>query len=104
MLSKIKNFTSEDTVGLVKEVMGWGVFILVTGFLGLLVWTQLAGAETVYEPLTPQAQRSYDSARMTLCEAEKALAQAKLADIASGVTMEADLNELYRKREAPCGF
>lgn len=81
-----------------------GVFGLITISSVFLMATQ-GDAKAVYEPLTPSSQKTYDSARLTVCNAEKSLAGAKLMDIANGVKMEADLNELNRKKEMVCeGF
>ena len=62
----------------------------------------VAQADTEYKPLTPAAQETYDSARLTLCKSEKVLAGAKLMDAANNVKIEGDLNELATKRDMDC--
>jgi hypothetical protein len=84
-----------------------GFMYILFAFVGLALIMQIAGAEPdpkPYQPLTPQAQITYDSAFKTLCEAEKGLAQAKLQDVANGVKMDVDLNALNQKRDKECGF
>ena len=80
-----------------------GLCLIALPFIIFPVMDTFAAKE--YHPLTPAAQSTYDSANLTFCNAEKALAGAKLMDIANGVKMEADLNALAVKRDMACeGF
>jgi hypothetical protein len=82
-----------------------GIGIIFAFVLAGWMWLSIpVEASEEYKPLTPQAQTAYDSAYKTLCESEKALAGAKLMDIANGVKMEADLNALNVKRGKNCDF
>lgn len=74
----------------------------ILALIALFLFLEVANADKEYIPLVPQAQKTYDSARLTFCEAEKGLAQAKLMDVANGVKIEADLNALDGKRNIAC--
>lgn len=71
--------------------------------VGAMIYST-AFAKNEYVPQTPTAEQTYNSAAHTFCSAEKALASAKLLDIANGVKMDADLNALKAKRDKECAF
>ena len=92
-----------------KEILKWivlGFFLLICVPLVIAAIMDSAQASEVpYEPLTPLAQVTYNATRIAHCEAEKTLAGAKLMDVANGVEMDVDLNDLNLKRDKDChGF
>jgi hypothetical protein len=80
------------------------IFLIFVGVLliSYVAQAMLGGADR----LTPQAQKAYDSAQMTACETEKALAQAKLMDYLHGFIdlSEEDVVRLNKKKRMECGF
>lgn len=90
-----------------KEILKWivlGFFLLICVPL-IIVAVSAKAQDAPYEPLSSQAQITYDASRIALCESEKNLANAKLMDVANGVEMDVDLNELNNKRDMDChGF
>lgn len=74
-------------------------------FAGLMFISQ-GNAKVEYQPLTPQAEKSFIAAQKVLCEAEKTLAQSKLQDfINNALTLTPeDAKRLAEKREKKCDF
>mgnify|MGYP001593622461 CR=1 FL=1 len=93
---------TEKTKNTISLVM-LGIIALPFVFFGL---ARLVEGKDVYRPLTPVAQKTYNSARQTFCLAEKTLASAKLLDHANNVLKlnPEDLAELARKRDQICLF
>ena len=62
-------------------------FLIVATTFSVLVGAMFiaggANAKTVYEPLSPQAEKTYQTALKTLCNAELTLTQAKIMDNAN---------------------
>jgi hypothetical protein len=95
--------TNKTKMSKTKETI-IGVLSTLVIFSLLGIYMVATAHEAPYRPISPQAQTVYDSSYRTLCEAEKALANAKLLDIAHGVKLDADLNALNQKRDKECGF
>jgi hypothetical protein len=75
-------------------------------FVGLLLIWRVALGLGGSDLLEPQAQKTYDIAKQTLCEAEKTLAHAKLTDYLHGYTelTEEDVARLNSKKNQECPF
>lgn len=82
-----------------------GIFALF--MTGLWVLGGGVQAKEVYEPVTPQAEKAYQSALHTVCEAELALTSAKLLDNANNaldLTPEQVGALVAKKQTMKCDF
>ena len=90
---------AKNTISLVML----GIIALPFVFFGL---ARLVEGKDIYHPLSPTAQKTYDSALRTLCLTEKTLAGAKLLDFANNALKiePSDLEKLAKKRDQLCLF
>lgn len=90
-----------DTAKKAANIAGKTVIVL----LGLLiVYSVGAQASSTTQPLTPQAQRSYEANRIALCESEKTLTQSKIKDYSENLIelTPDELKRLAEKRDQDC--
>lgn len=83
-----------------------GKWLLIVAAI-IITYSVGAQASSTTQPLTPQSQRSYEASRIAFCEAEKSLAQSKIADYSNGILKLTpdDLKALAEKKDKECmGF
>lgn len=88
-----------------EKIVGGLIIAVIIGFAGLLVLPnsgQAAPNLDQYVLGVERAQKTYDAALVSLCEAESSLAQSKLIAAANGINVEADLNVLHEKAQKDC--
>lgn len=95
----------KQTVGLIKK--GAVVFLTFSITMFGIWWSGGTAAKSIYEPLVPQAEKSYQSALKNLCNAELTLVQAKIMDNANNalvLTPEQAHDLQVKRQDKKCDF